>query len=88
MVSCFTNHTAQTTLLPEVAVSTLNALKATEAQKTAKAAANLRSVTKRYGPCTLNDLEELIGCLVQTSAADGYARLLPHTDALLFFWCQ
>ena len=85
MVSCFTNHTAQTTLLPEACLGNLNAVEAAEAQKTAKAATNPSSNTKRNGPCTLNELEELIGCLVQTSAANGYKRLLPHTDAQLFF---
>jgi hypothetical protein len=85
MVCCFSNHTPQTTLLPEASLGTANATIAAEAQKTAKAATNLRSVKERYGPCTLNELEELIGCLVQTSAANGYKRLLPHTDLPLFF---
>jgi hypothetical protein len=33
----------------------------------------------------VNDLEELIGCLVQKSAANGYKRLLPHSDLPLFY---
>lgn len=85
MVCCFSNHTSQTSLLPEASLGTVNTTKAAAAQKTAIAATNLRSNTKRYGPCTVNDLEELIGCLVQKSAANGYKRLLPHTDLPLFF---
>eukprot|EP00953_Heterococcus_sp_UTEX-ZZ885_P036201 18663-Heterococcus_DN1.PRE.1 len=85
MVCCFSNHTPQTSLLPEASLGSANTTKAVAAQKTALAAANLRSVKERYGPCTVNDLEELIGCLVQKSAANGYKRLLPHTDLPLFF---
>jgi hypothetical protein len=86
MVCCFSNHTPQTTLLPEACLGTVNATKAAAAQKTAIAATNLRSNSKRNGPCTVNELEELIGYyLVQTSAANGYKQLLPHTDLPLFF---
>jgi hypothetical protein len=85
MVCCFSNHTSQTSLLPEASLGTVNATKAAAAQKTAIAATNLRSNSKRNGPCTLNELEELIGCLVQTSAANGYKRLLPHSNVELFF---
>jgi hypothetical protein len=85
MVCCFSNYTSQTSLLPEASLGTVNTTKAAAAQKTAIAATNLRSNTKRFGPCTVNDLEEVIGCLVQKSSANGYKRLLPHTDLELCF---
>jgi hypothetical protein len=56
MVCCFSNHTSQTSLLPEASLGAVNATKAAAAQKTATAATILRSVKERYGPCTLNDL--------------------------------
>jgi hypothetical protein len=78
-------QTPQTTLLPEASLGVINTTRAVAAQKTAIAATNLRSNTKRNGPCTLNEVEELIGCLVQSSAANGYKRLLAHTNVDLFF---
>jgi hypothetical protein len=39
----------------------------------------------RSGPCSLTAVEELIHNLVRTTPGDGYAPLLPHTTAALYF---
>jgi hypothetical protein len=84
-MSCFLNETARTTLLPSKTVQYANINKADKAEKVALSAQGKRTTVKRRGLSTVTDIEELIGTLVSTQAADGSMRLLPHTTASLYY---
>eukprot|EP00953_Heterococcus_sp_UTEX-ZZ885_P037952 19481-Heterococcus_DN1.PRE.2 len=83
-MSCFVNETKQTTLLPAEGLRNVNLTKARQAEKVAKSAQGKRSLAGRSGPCTLTEVEELIGSLVCAIPDNGYLPLLPHTDIALY----
>jgi hypothetical protein len=85
MPACFVNETKNTTLLPPKSVSETNREKAEVAEKVAVSAQGKRSVSPRSGPCTLTDVEELIGALVASKPGSGYLPLLPHTSTALYY---
>jgi hypothetical protein len=85
MVLRFYNETPRTTLLPPTDLQCANNVKAAAAEKLAVSAANRRSAAVRSGPCTLVEVEELIGQLVRLGAADGYHELVPGSG--LFYHC-
>jgi hypothetical protein len=85
MTACFVNETKQTTLLPAKTLKNVNAEKARHAEEIAVSAQGKRSTARRSGPCTLTDVEELIGSLVSATPGDGYYPLLPHTDTALYY---
>jgi hypothetical protein len=85
MTACFVNETKQTTLLPAKTLKNVNAEKARQAEEVAVSAQGKRSTARRSGPCTLTDVEELIGNLVSASPGDGYFPLLPHADTALYY---
>jgi hypothetical protein len=85
MPACFVNEMKNTTLLPPKSVSETNREKAEVAEKVAVSAQGKRSVSPRSGPCTLTDVEELIGALVASKAGSGYLPLLPHTSTALYY---
>jgi hypothetical protein len=82
-MSCFVNETKQTTLLPAEGLRNINLAKARQAEKVAKSAQGKRSPAGRSRPCTLTEVEELIGSLVCATPDNGYLPLLPHTDVAL-----
>jgi hypothetical protein len=84
-MSCFVNETKQTTLLPAEGLSNINLAKARQAEKVAKSAQGKRSPAGRSSPCTLTEVEELIGSLVCATPDNGYLQLLPHTDVALHY---
>jgi hypothetical protein len=87
MPACFVNETKNTALLPPKSVSDTNLKKAEQAEKLAVSAQSKRSASPRSGPCTLTDVEELIGALVSatSSSGNGYLPLLPHTNIALYY---
>jgi hypothetical protein len=85
MTAKFVNQTKQTTLLPPTTLKNVNAEKARQAEEIAVSAQGKRSTARRAGPCTLTDVEELIGSLVASTPGDGYFPLLPHTDTALYY---
>jgi hypothetical protein len=85
MTACFVNETKQTTLLPPKTLRDVNAEKARQAEAVAVSAQGKRSTVRRSGPCTLTDIEELIGSLVSATPGDGYFPLLPHADTALYY---
>jgi hypothetical protein len=85
MTACFVNETKQTTLLPAKTLKNVNAEKARQAEEVAVSAQGKRSTARGSGPCTLTDVEELIGNLVSASPGDGYFPLLPHADTALYY---
>jgi hypothetical protein len=85
MTACFVNETKQTSLLPARALKYVNVEKARHAEEIAVSAQGRRSAARRAGPCTLTDVEELIGSLVTSTPGDGYFPLLPHTDTALYY---
>jgi hypothetical protein len=82
------NETSNTTLLPGESVRNTNREKAKRAEKVAVSAQGRRSAARRSGPCTLTDVEELIGTLVSATPRDGYLPLLPHTTTALYYKVQ
>jgi hypothetical protein len=84
-MSCFVNETKQTTLLPAEGLRNINLAKARQAEKVAKSAQGTRSPASRSGPCTLTEVEELIGSLVCATPDNAYLPLLPHTDVALYY---
>jgi hypothetical protein len=85
MTACFVNQTKQTTPLSPTTLKNVNAEKARQAEEIAVSAQGKRSTARRAGPCTLTDVEELIGSLVASTPGDGYFPLLPHTDTALYY---
>jgi hypothetical protein len=85
MPACFVNETKNTTLLPPKSVGDTNREKAAVAEKVAVSAQGKRSASPRSGPCTLTDVEELIGALVASKPGIGYVQLLPHTNIALYY---
>jgi hypothetical protein len=85
MTAKFVNQTKQTTLLPPTTLKNVNAEKARQAEEITVSAQGKRSTARRAGPCTLTDVEELIGSLVASTSGDGYFPLLPHTDTTLHY---
>jgi hypothetical protein len=83
-MSCFVNETKQSTLLPAQSMQIINLKKARQAEAVAKSAQGKRSSVRRSGPCTLTEVEELIGSLVCATPGNGYLPLLPHTDVALY----
>jgi hypothetical protein len=79
------NETKNTTLLPPKSVSDTNRDKAEVAGKVAVSAQGKRSISPRSGPCTLTDVEELIGALVTSKPGAGYLPLLPHITTALYY---
>jgi hypothetical protein len=84
-MSCFVNETKQTTLLPAKGLRDINRAKARQAEEVARSAQGKRSSAGRSGPCTLTEVEELIGSLVGATPGNGYLPLLPHTDVALYY---
>jgi hypothetical protein len=84
-MSCFVSETQQTTLLPTKGLRAVNLEKARQAEEIAKSAQGKRSSADRSGPCTLTEVEELIGSLVCATPDNGYLPLLPHTDVALYY---
>jgi hypothetical protein len=84
-MSCFVNETKQTTLLPAEGLRNVNLAKARQAEEVAKSAQGKRSSVRRSGPCTLTEVEELIGSLVGATPDTSYLPLLPHTDVALYY---
>jgi hypothetical protein len=84
-MGCFVYETKQTTLLPAKGLRNINLAKARQAEEVAKSAQDKRSSVRRSGPCTLTEVEELIGSLVCVTPGNGYLPLLPHTDVALFY---
>jgi hypothetical protein len=84
-MSCFVNQTQQTTQLPAKGLRNINLKKARQAEEVAKLAQGKRSSAARSGPCTLTEVEELIGNLVGATPGNGYLPLLPHTDVSLYY---
>jgi hypothetical protein len=84
-MSCFVNETKQTTLLPAEGLRNINLAKARQAEDVAKSAQGKRSSAGRNGPCTLTEVEELIGSLVCATPGNGYLPLLPQTDVALYY---
>jgi hypothetical protein len=84
-MSCFVNETKQTTLLPAKGLRAINLGKARQAEEVAVSAQGKRSSARRSGPCTLTEVEELIGSLVCATPGNGYLPLLPHTDVALYY---
>jgi hypothetical protein len=85
MTACFANETKNTSLLPSHSVSESNREMAAQAEKVAVSAQGRRSAARRSGPCTLTDVEELIGALVTSKPGAGYLPLLPHTTTALYY---
>jgi hypothetical protein len=85
MPACFVNESKNTTLLPPKSVSETNREKAEVTERVAVFAQGKRSVSPRSGPCTLTDVEELIGALVASKPGSGYLPLLPHTSTALYY---
>jgi hypothetical protein len=83
-MNCFVNETKQTTLLPAEGLRSINLAKARQAEKVAKSAQGKRSPAGRSGPCTLTEVEELVGSLVCATPDNGCLPLLPHTDVALY----
>jgi hypothetical protein len=81
----FVKETKNTTLLPPKNVRDANVEKAEVAERLAVSAQGKRSAARRSGPCTLTDLEELIGGLVSATPGAGYLSLLPHTTAAFYY---
>jgi hypothetical protein len=84
-MSCFVNETKQTTLLRANGLRNINLAKARQAEEVAKSAQGKRSSAGRSGPCTLTEVEELIGSLVDATPDNGHLPLLPHTDVALYY---
>jgi hypothetical protein len=84
-MSCFVNETKQTTLLPAEGLRNINLAKGRQAEKVAKSAQGKRSPAGRSGPCTLTEVEDLIGSLVCAKPGNGSLPLLPHTDVSLYY---
>jgi hypothetical protein len=84
-MGCFINETKNTTLLPAEGLRDINLEKARQAEEVAVSAQGKRSTARKSGPCTLTEVEELIGSLVRADPGAGYLPLLPHTDAALFY---
>jgi hypothetical protein len=85
MPICFVDETKNTTLLPPKSVSDTNREKAEVAERIAVSAQGKHSISPRSGPCTLTDVEELIGALVTSKPGAGYLPLLPHTNTALYY---
>jgi hypothetical protein len=83
-MGCFINETKNTTLLPAKGMRDINLGKARQAEAVAVSAQGKRSTARRSGPCTLTEVEELIGSLVSADPGAGYLPLLPHTNTALF----
>eukprot|EP00953_Heterococcus_sp_UTEX-ZZ885_P009889 5792-Heterococcus_DN1.PRE.1 len=84
-MSCFVNEAKQTTLLPAKGLRNINLKKARQAEEVATSAQGKRSSAGRSGPCTLTEVEELIGSLVCATPGNGCLPLLPHTDVALYY---
>jgi hypothetical protein len=82
-MGCFINETNMTTLLPAKGLRNINLGKARQAEEVAKSAQGKHSTACRSGPCTLTEVEELIGSLVCATPGNGYVPLLPHIDVAL-----
>jgi hypothetical protein len=85
MTVCFVNETENTSLLPRKSMRDSNVAKARQAEKVAVSAQGKRSAARRSGPCTLTDVEDLIGALVTSKPSTGYLPLLPHTTTALYY---
>jgi hypothetical protein len=81
----FISETKNTTLLPAKGLRDINLEKARQAEAVAVSAQGKRSAARRSGPCTLTEVEELIGSLVSATPGNGYLPLLPHTDVALYY---
>jgi hypothetical protein len=83
IMSCFLDETNNTSLLAPKSVSDTNREKAKVAENVAVSAQGKRSKAPRSGPCTLTDVEELIGA--NSKPGPGYLPLLPHTTTALYY---
>jgi hypothetical protein len=79
------NETKRTTLLPAKVLIDTTMEKARLAEDIAISAQGKRSAVRRTGPCTLTDVEELIGSLVRDTPGVGYMPLLPNTTTALYY---
>eukprot|EP00953_Heterococcus_sp_UTEX-ZZ885_P030850 16257-Heterococcus_DN1.PRE.7 len=84
-MGCFINETKNTTLLPAKGMRDINLNKARQAEAVAVSAQGKRSTARRSGPCTLTEVEELIGSLVGATPDNGYLPLLTQTDVALYY---